>query len=37
MHVANQIYKEMAVMTQDQTEQVEIVHHNIETTEVHVK
>ena len=37
MHVANQIYKDMALMTQEQTEQVEVIHHNLESTEDNVK
>ena len=37
MHVVNKIYKDMAVMTQEQSENVEIIHGNIEKTEDHMK
>lgn len=37
MHVANNIYKDMAVMTKDQSETVELIHFDLETTETKVK
>ena len=33
MHVVNKVYKDMALMTQEQSEHVEIIHGNIEKTE----
>ena len=33
MHIANQLYKDMAVMTQSQSEDIEIVHNDLEATE----
>lgn len=33
MRVANQIYKDMALMVQEQSEDVEIIHENVESTE----
>lgn len=37
MHVANQIYKDMALMTQEQSETVEVIHGNMEKAEDNVK
>jgi t-SNARE complex subunit (syntaxin) len=37
MHVANKIYKDMAVMTKEQSEVVEIIHFDLETAEDRVK
>ncbi len=37
MHTVNQIYKDMALMTQEQSENVVVIHKDIEKTEDNMK